>query len=141
MLLTFVCFLAFFFISGIVMLQVFLIVRFYSSLDPKKHVILFYNPPEFLKNRPEAYNLGFEKCKVKHCQLTYNTKYFQQSGTVLFNGHVLTEAESSVERPRDQLWVWFSHDSPSVYTKYGDRWTYPPFVSSAISKFKLFVQI
>ncbi|XP_060596147.1 uncharacterized protein LOC132750220, partial [Ruditapes philippinarum] len=51
----------------------------------KLHVINWYNPPPYLRNRPDAINCGFDKCQYKNCNLTFGRK-LSANPSVLFHG-------------------------------------------------------
>ncbi|KAL4216351.1 hypothetical protein ACF0H5_024078 [Mactra antiquata] len=92
---------------------------------PKKsYLINWYNAPPYLRFRPDAMHCGFQKCKYKNCNVTFERKDRAISDAVLFDGRWVFEKVGFI-RPPGQVWVFAAHETPTTFEDLGGWWKKP----------------
>ena len=92
-----------------------------TELVKKGYIILWFNPPPYLVNRPEAWKLGFDTCAFNNCTMTSDHSYVLESEAVLLDGRRLRR-RPFFKRPPGQIWVFVAHESPLKYDNNGHAW-------------------
>lgn len=120
------------FLAVLVLVMISLPDRSRASLeyvDDGKHLILWHNPPLYLRSRKDAYQRSFAKCQMSNCRLTFKPELAEKSKAIIFDGRRVHSVYRPFKRPKDQLWVWWSNEAPSKYREVGPEWSSLPYVS------------
>ncbi|XP_045187970.2 alpha-(1,3)-fucosyltransferase C-like [Mercenaria mercenaria] len=84
--------------------------------------ILWYNPPPFIKaHRKYAMSCGFQTCKYRNCEMSYDRTYANRSHAVIFDGRFMPP-NLNFTRPDGQIWIFAAHESPLTYGSGGNWW-------------------
>ena len=100
-----------------------------TTKKDKRYLILWYNPPNFLKLRQKAFTATFSGCEFSNCQITYDRHFFKQTECVIFDGRRVPE-KLEYKRPLGQIWIFAAHEAPVTYDDLGNWWTKPQWLSS-----------
>lgn len=87
----------------------------------KRYLINWYNPPSYLTLRKDALHCGFDKCKYRNCNMTFQQKDVAKSDAVIFEGRRVLETVGFT-RPSGQVWVFAAHEAPVSFDDTGKWW-------------------
>lgn len=89
--------------------------------ESSRHRILWYNPPIFLRLRPDAMFGGFDECPYSNCVMTFIKSEATISDAVIFTGR-LFPTKLGFSRPLGQIWIFYEHEPPYRYGELSNMW-------------------
>lgn len=95
----------------------------------KLYSIHWYNPPPYIKNKPEVMYSGFAQCQYTNCNMTFDRKDAKSSDAVIFDGRWVFEKAGFV-RPIGQVWIFAAHEAPITFEDLGGWWLKPQWMHS-----------